>query len=99
MNPETGRLEPVTYDTPESWEEIRVGQHVQVFIYNNEEPILFQITKIEDHRVLMRVIEKSGPGRRWALKHIPYGTPVRIGNMEFIKAAATNRTLRLNPVG
>lgn len=99
MNPETQQLEPVTPETPKDWEQLHVGQLVEAFIHSEEGGILFKVIKIEESRITLHVVERPGAGKRWALKHIAYGVPVTIGKMKFIKAGATNRTIRLNVIG
>lgn len=97
MNPQTERLEPVTPETPETWDVIEVGKRVRANVGGQTQTFL--VERIVDQVVTIRIIDKVAPGKRWNLKKLPYHVLVEIGSMRFRKMGATNKTMKLVAYG
>lgn len=96
MNPVTQRLEPVMPEkpTPTHWEQLEIGQEVTATI-GGQLKARFKVDRIQGQRVTLRIIEKTEPDKRWALRKLPYNVPVVIGTMRFRKMGATNKTIKI----
>ena len=59
----------------------------------------FKVERIEDQTVTLKILDHPGEGKRWMLKRMAYGVPVTIGKMLFVKAGATNKTMKVRAAG